>query len=109
VRRRRAPDFVPPPPPPAPQTRPGVRWAVGTFAVLVGTSAFIAYQMSGRVPLLDSTADTSGTLTRVASLFASAPPVNDDAAQDTPAAARPAPPAAMAKPHLIVTGASADS
>src|SRR5690606_16675656 len=54
-------------------------------------------------------ADTSSALTRVASLFASAPPVAD-AAQDTPAAAPSAPPTpAMAKAHLVVTGAAAES
>jgi hypothetical protein len=114
MRRRRAPDFVPPPPPPAPQKRAGVSWAVGTFALLVGASAFIAYQMSGRVPLLDSTADTSSAVTRVASLFASAPPANSELVEETPpaapAAAPPAPPPApLAKAHLVVTGASADS
>ena len=104
IRRKRAAEFMPPPPPPVAQKRPGMRWAIGTFVLLVGTSAFIAYQASERTRLLDGTADTGGVFDRVASLFAATPQERSDTPQELPATPSPA-----VKAHLVVNGASADS
>jgi hypothetical protein len=104
IRRKRAADFVPPPPQPVAQKRPGIRWAIGTFVLLVGTSAFIAYQASEPTRLLDGTADTGGVFDRVASRFAAPPQERSDTPQ-----ASPATPAPAVKAHLVVNGASADS
>jgi hypothetical protein len=111
TRRQRTQDYVPPPPPPPVAKKShGLLWAAGTFALLVATSGFIAYQTTERVPLLDSTADANGTMTRIASLFAPAP--STDANADAPpvqAAPQPAPSPTAVKAHLVVTGASAES
>ena len=109
IRRRRQQDFVPPPPP-AVQKSHGLRWAAGTFALLVAASAFIAYQTTERVPLLDSASDAggamNGAMSRVASLIGSPPQAGGDApATQAPPAQAPA----AAKAHLVVNGASADS
>lgn len=104
IRRKRTADFVPPPPPPVAQKRPGLRWAIGTFVLLVGTSAFIAYQASEPTRLLDGTADTRGVFDRVASRFAATPQERSDTPQASPATPSPA-----VKAHLVVNGASADS
>ena len=93
VRRQRR-DFVPPPPPPVEKARAGLGWTVGTFVLLVGASAFIAYQMTDRAP-----ADSAAPLTRLASLVN--PPVIP--------AERATPAPAFARPKLVVNGASADS
>ena len=104
IRRKRAAEFMPPPPPPVAQKRPGMRWAIGTFVLLVGTSAFIAYQASERTRLIDGTAEAGGVFDRVASLFAATPQERTDTPQ-----ALPATPAPAVKAHLVVNGASADS
>jgi len=93
VRRPRR-DFVPPPPPPAEKSRAGLGWTVGTFVLLVGASAFIAYQMTDRAP-----ADGASPLTRLASIVN--PPVLP--------AERATPAPVFARPKLVVNGASADS
>ena len=93
VRRQRR-DFVPPPPPPVERARGnGLGWTVGTFVLLVGASAFIAYQMTDRAP-----ADGISPLTRLASLVNPSVVPMDRAA-----------PTAFVRPKLVVTGASADS
>jgi hypothetical protein len=119
IQRKRKADFVPPPPPTA-QKKNGnaVGWAVGTFALLVTASAFVAYQTTERVPLLGSSSDPDSAVSRVASLFNStaqqaevqtqAPTVAAPAPSPTRAPAVPPPPA-PAKALLVVTGASADS
>ncbi len=117
MQRKRKVDFVPPPPPSVAKKKGNaIGWAVGTFALLVTASAFVAYQTTERVPLLGSTADPDSTVGRVASLFNSAsqqaevqkqaPTVAAPAAPRTPVAP---PPTTPAKALLVVTGASADS
>jgi hypothetical protein len=110
IRRKRTQEFVPPPPPRVQRKGHGFRWAVGTFVLLVGASAFIAYQTTDRLPLLDSTADASGALARVAALFGQSPQASTEMKEvrTPPAPSIPAPVAAV-KTHLVVTGASADS
>jgi hypothetical protein len=109
IRRRRAPDFMPPPPPAAKKGH-GLRWAAGTFVLLVATSAFIAYQTTDRVPLLDSASDAGGAMSRVASLLGTSPQAQGDARElRTPPAPAAASPAAATKAHLVVNGASAES
>ena len=108
IRRRRAPEFMPPPPSPTARKSHGLRWAAGTFILLVATSAFVAYQTTDRVPLLDSASDAGGAMSRVASFFNSSPPAQS-AAPETRNPAAPAPAPSAAKAHLVVNGASADS
>lgn len=117
IQRKRKVDFVPPPPSPAAKKKGNaIGWAVGTFALLVTASAFVAYQTTERVPMLGSASDPDSAVARVASLFngasqqaevqKQAPTVAVPAAPRTPVAP---PPTAPAKALLVVTGASADS
>jgi hypothetical protein len=96
VRRPRK-DFMPPPPPPAERARGGLGWTVGTFVLLVGASAFIAYQMTDRSPLEGASTDSGAPLTRLASLVN--PPAMPAGGAKT----------AFVRPSLVVNGASADS
>jgi hypothetical protein len=101
VRRRMASDFVPPPP--VQHKRAGLRWAVGTFAVLVTGSALIALQTTGRLPFLDSV--SSDVLnTRLASLTGT-----QQQAAETPQPATPASAAPGQNARLVVNGATADN
>lgn len=117
IRRKRAEqnEFVPPPPPPAQQKKNNpVMWAAGTFVLLVAASAFIAYQATERVPLLDGASDAGGVMSRVASLFATPQAEQAEEARDVqlPPLTPPRPPVLpppSVKAHLVVTGASADS
>ena len=103
IRRRMASsDFLPPPPQPAARKKSaGLRWAIGTFAVLVTGSALIALQTTGRLPFLDGVS-TDALNTRFASIVgtqeAAAVP------QPAPIQSQPSQPA-----RLVVNGATADN
>lgn len=112
IRRRMASDFAPPPPPPPAQKRAGLRWAVGTFAVLVTGSALIALQTTGRLPLLDG---VSGDALNTRLAAVSGPQKQSAGEPQQASAPAPAttpvavPPEPAQSARLVVNGATADN
>ena len=104
TRRPRSPNYVPPPPPPLQRGRGGLRWTVGTFAVLVASSSLVALYATGRLPLpVEWQEGVANQGTRLAALVA-------PGTEQIPAAETAASKAAeQAKPRLVVNGASAEN
>jgi TPR repeat protein len=104
ARRPRSPNYVPPPPPPLQRRHGGLRWTVGTFAVLVASSSLVALYATGRLPLpVEWQEGVANQGTRLAALVA-------PGTEQIPAAETAEPKAAeQAKPRLVVNGASADN
>jgi hypothetical protein len=107
VRQRRFPNFAPlPPPPPVVRKGGGLRWTVGTFAILLASSSLVALHATGSLPVPSEwSASFNDQGTRIASLFTSASETKSDTV--------PAPADTAAKklsaPRLVVNGASAEN
>lgn len=93
MRWRRAHDFIPPPPPPVEEKRSGMRWAIGTFVVLVAASAGVAYYATEN--------GSAESFARLAA-FLSLPSAEAELPAEPQAAAPP-------RTRLVVNGANADS
>jgi hypothetical protein len=103
TRRPRSPNYVPPPPPPTSRRRGGLRWTIGTFAVLVVSSSLVALYTTGRLPLPEEWQQgVANQGTRIASLITPEMQSNGGAQPAAKAADLP-------KPRLVVKGASAEN
>ncbi|MEX2127382.1 MAG: hypothetical protein WD871_03975 [Xanthobacteraceae bacterium] len=106
VRQRRFPNFAPLPPPPIVRKSGGLRWTVGTFAVLLATSSLVALHVTGSLPVpAEWSASFSDQGARLASLFAAAPETKSDAVNAPIDAAANK----LSLPRLVVNGASAEN
>lgn len=111
IRQQRTPSYLPPPPPPPlSRKRGGLRWTVGTFAVLVLASSLVALNTTGKLPIPDGWSDGfNDQKSRISSLLSSTSDVKS-AVENANAAANPTAGApAQPAPRLVVKGASAEN